>query len=162
MHLRQSRFERGNPAATAIMITSVLASVGCDRAESPFAPDFGVPEPPRPSISAEPPAAEDPPVAAIDIPSSPGSETADSSVTPVENQLKSAPAISRVSIRPLVVVDGVRQPADFGLSDIESLDIDHVEIVKRPAAVMLYGPGAEGGAIEIRTKHGTQASIPTG
>ncbi|MYG48402.1 MAG: hypothetical protein F4164_03290 [Gemmatimonadales bacterium] len=162
MHLGQSRFERGNPAATAVLMACVLASVGCDGAESPFAPDFGVAEPSRLTVPADPPAVEDPPAAAIDIPSSSGDETADSSVTPAEDQPKSAPAISRVSIRPLVVVDGIMLPDDWLWSDIEDLDIYHVEIVKGAAAIMLYGPRARGSAIDIRTKRGAQATLPNG
>ena len=162
MLLGQCRFERGNPAATAMMMASVLASVGCERAESPFAPDFGVPEPPRLSVAAELPSAAGPRAAAIDIPSTPGDETADSSATPAEDQPKSSPRIRRVSVRPLVVVDGVMLADDWRFSDIEALDICHVEIVKGVAAIMLYGPRARGGAIDIQTKRGTQATVPSG
>jgi len=159
MLFRQSRFERGNPAATAMLLASVLASVGCDGAASPFAPDFGVEEPSRLSVPADPPAVKDPPAAAIDVPSSSGDEKADSSAAPAEDQPKSAPAIPRVSIRPLVLVDGVMLPDDWRWSDIEALDIYHVEIVKGAAAIMLYGPRARGGAIDIQTKRGAQATI---
>ncbi|MCZ0934197.1 MAG: TonB-dependent receptor plug domain-containing protein [Gemmatimonadetes bacterium] len=129
----QSRFERGNPAATALMMASVLASVGCDRAESPFAPDFGVEEPSRLSVPAE--------------------------QTSVEQLSEESPATEPTSIStdcrsipPLVVIDGVEQPEDFPLSDVKALDIDHVEVVKGRAAILLYGPRARGGAIDIQTK----------
>lgn len=70
----------GNLSTTAMMMGAVLASVGCDRVESPFAPDFGVEEPPRPSVSAEPPSAAEPPAETTDV------------------QPESTPGISRVSI----------------------------------------------------------------
>ena len=160
MRLDQKRFERGNPAAIAMLLASVLASIGCDGAESPFAPDFGVDEPAQLSVSVDPPSVEEPPAAATDIPSSPGGS--DASATSVEDQPKSAPMISRVSIRPLVLVDGVMLADDWRFSDIETLDIYHVEIVKGAAAIMLYGPRARGGAIDIQTKHGTQGTLLTG
>lgn len=145
----------GNLSATAMMMAGVLASVGCDRAESPFAPDFGVEEPPRLSVSAEPPSVEEPSAAAIDAPPPAGGETTDV-------QPKSTPGISRVSIRPLIIIDGVMQPNDFRLSDIQRVDIYHVEIVKGRAATYLYGPRAQNGAIDIQTRRGTQAAILNG
>ena len=153
---------RGNLLASTMMMACVLASVGCGPGESLFAPDFGVEEPSRLSVPADPPAVEDPPAAAIDVPSSSGDEPADSSAAPAEDQPKSDPAIPRVSIRPLVLVDGVMLPDDWRFSDIENLDIYHVEIVKGAAAIMLYGPRARGGAIDIQTKRGAQAAILNG
>ncbi len=176
----QSRVERGNPAATAMLMASVLASVGCDRVESPFAPDFGVEKPPQLSVSAEPPAAAEPPeageppVAAIDAPRA-GGETADPPVKtpgvwrvepgePESVMLRGSTSISTDcrSVPPLIVIDGVVQPEDFHISGVEALDIDHVEVVKGAAATMLYGPRAANGAIDIQTKRGTQATILNG
>jgi len=154
MLLDQNRFERGNPAAIAMMMASVLASVGCDGAESPFAPDFGAEEPPQLSVSAEPPSLEEPPAAATDIPSSPGDEAADSPATPLDDQAESSPRILTVSIRPLIMIDGVTQPDDFPLSDVRRMDIHHVDIVKGAVAMRLYGPRARGGAVEIWTTQG--------
>lgn len=140
----------------------VFSGVGCSTVESPFAPDFAVEEIPRLSLPDEPPSAEAPPVAAIDVPPSPGGEAADASVDAVDDQPKPAPRIRRVSIAPLVVIDGIMQPDDFRLADVQHLDIDHVEIVKGAAAIQLYGPRARGGAIDILTKDGTHASILNG
>ena len=133
---QSSKSRRGSLSVTVMMMAAVLASVGCDRAESPFAPEFGVEEPPRLSVSAEPPSAAELPAETTDV------------------QPKSTPLISRVSIRPLVVVDGIMLPDDWHFSDIRNLDIEHAEIVKGAGAMKLYGPRARGGAIEIWTKQG--------
>ena len=156
-----SSFRRWNPPATAIGMACFLASVGCG-AESPFAPDFRVEETPRLSLSEEPPSVEERPAAATDVPSSRGGESGESSVEAADDQPKLVPGISRVSIAPLVVIDGVVQPDHFRLSDIQHLDIDHVEVVKGAAALQLYGPRAKGGAIEIQTKRGRQATLLNG
>ena len=66
------------------------------------------------------------------------------------------------SIPPLIVIDGVVQPHGTSLSDLGHLDVDHVEIVKGRGATGIYGPTAANGAIEIRTKRGTQAAEPNG
>ncbi|WP_428277134.1 TonB-dependent receptor [Candidatus Palauibacter sp.] len=134
----------GNLSTTAMMMAGILTSVGCDRGESPFAPDFGVEEPPRPSVSAEPPSAAELPAETTDV------------------QPKSTPRISRVSIRPLIIIDGVMQPEDSELAGLEALDIYHVEIVKGRAAAILFGPRAANGAIDIQTRHRTQATILNG
>ncbi len=67
---------------------------------------------------------------------------------------------------PLIYVDGVRiyggrTPTNVGgrqfidpFNDINAEDIDHVEIVKGPAATTLYGTEASGGVIQIFTKQG--------
>ena len=162
----------GNLSASAMMMAAVLASVGCDGVESPFAPDFGVEEPPRLSVSAEPPSVEEPSAAAIDVPPPSDGETADPSASPVAEQpgveepgmLRGSTSISTQcrSMPPLIVVDGVVLPEGSHLSAIRTLDIEHVEIVKGPAAVALYGPRAQNGAIDIQTKHGTQATLLNG
>jgi TonB-linked SusC/RagA family outer membrane protein len=67
---------------------------------------------------------------------------------------------------PIIYVDGVRiyngstgttltgRQTTLPLNDIDASDIDHVEIVKGPAATTLYGTEASGGVIQIFTKHG--------
>ena len=162
----------GNLSATAMMMASVLSSVGCDGVESPFAPEFGVEEAPRLSVSAEPPSTEEPPAAAIDVPPPSDSEAADPSASPVAEQpgvdepvmLREPTSIDIQcsSAAPLIIIDGVMQPDDFRLLDIQRMDIDHVEIVKGPAAVILFGPRAENGAIDIQTKRATQGTILNG
>ena len=142
---RPGRFGFGSPAATAMLLACVLASVGCDRAESPFAPDFGVEEPSRLSVPAE--------------------QTGDGSPEqPEVIRLREPTSISTDcrSIPPLVVIDGVVQPEDFPISDVKALDIAHVEIVKGVAATILYGPRGENGVIEIHTKGGKKATLLNG
>lgn len=68
---------------------------------------------------------------------------------------------------PIIYVDGIRiyngntgttttgRQTTLPLNDIDAADIDHVEIVKGPAATTLYGTQASGGVIQIFTKHGT-------
>jgi TonB-linked SusC/RagA family outer membrane protein len=56
---------------------------------------------------------------------------------------------------PLIVVDGVIQADGAALSDINTLDIESVEIVKGAAASSLYGSRAQAGVIQITTKRGT-------
>ncbi len=67
---------------------------------------------------------------------------------------------------PLIYIDGVRvfnghTPTNVGgrqfispLNDIPAEDIDHIEIVKGPAATTLYGTEASGGVLQIFTKQG--------
>jgi len=143
MLLGQSRFERGKSAATAMMMASVLASVGCDRAESPFAPDFGVEEPSRLSVPAEQTSVEQP-----------SEESPAAEPTSISTDCRSVP--------PLVVIDGVVQPEDFPIADVKALDIAHVEVVRGVAATTLYGPRAENGVIEIQTKRGKKATLLNG
>lgn len=163
LYSRSSSWKRGSPAAI-LLVGCVLASVGCGRAESPFAPDFGVEEPPRQAAAEEPPAAVQPSAPATDVSSPPVSEAAESTVMPADGQsgetepvtLRGPTSISTGSrsILPLIVIDGVMQPEDAYLSDIESLDIEHVEIVKGAYAMRLYGPRARHSVIDIRTKRG--------
>ncbi len=58
------------------------------------------------------------------------------------------------TLSPLIVIDGVIQSEGATLSDVNALDIDHVEIVKGAAAASLYGSRAQNGVIEISTKRG--------
>ena len=69
--------------------------------------------------------------------------------------LRSPTSISR-SNSPLIIVDGVVQSQAFGGSsaDLESLDIESIEIVKGAAASSLYGARAATGVIQIRTRRG--------
>jgi TonB-dependent SusC/RagA subfamily outer membrane receptor len=50
------------------------------------------------------------------------------------------------------VIDGVITQGRF--SDIDPLDIDHVEVRKGAAAAAMYGSRGQGGVIEITTKRG--------
>ncbi len=66
-------------------------------------------------------------------------------------QLRSPTSIQR-STSPLIVVDGVI----LGNSsvDIESLDVESIEVLKGAAAAGLYGSRAGSGVIQIRTRRG--------
>jgi len=59
---------------------------------------------------------------------------------------------------PLIIVDGTI--SRFGLADINSQDIERVEVVKGAAASSLYGSDAADGVIQIFTKRGDR--IPDG
>jgi len=69
--------------------------------------------------------------------------------------LRSPTSISK-SNSPLIVVDGVIQSDAFGASsaDLQSMDIESVEVVKGAAGASLYGARAAAGVINIRTKRG--------
>jgi TonB-linked SusC/RagA family outer membrane protein len=69
--------------------------------------------------------------------------------------LRSPTSISK-STSPLIVVDGVilSQSFDGSSADLESMDIESVEVVKGAAAASLYGSRAASGVIQIRTKRG--------
>lgn len=70
--------------------------------------------------------------------------------------LRSPTSINK-SNSPLIVVDGVilSQSFDGSTADLESLDIESVEVVKGAAAASLYGSRASAGVIQIRTKRGS-------
>src|SRR6266480_489550 len=59
---------------------------------------------------------------------------------------------------PLIIVDGTI--THFGLADINSEDIERVEVVKGAAASSLYGSNAANGVVQIFTKRGDR--IPDG
>lgn len=73
---------------------------------------------------------------------------------------------------PIIYVDGVRiyngttpvsassRQSTLPLNDIDASEIDHIEVVKGPAATTLYGTEASGGVIQIFTKKGI-AGKPT-
>ncbi len=70
--------------------------------------------------------------------------------------LRSPSSINKTTF-PLVVVDGVILSQSFGGStaDLQSLDIESVEVVKGAAAASLYGSRAANGVIQIRTRRGS-------
>jgi TonB-linked SusC/RagA family outer membrane protein len=74
-------------------------------------------------------------------------------------QLRTPSSISK-SNAPLIVVDGVilAQTVDAGTADLNSLDIESVEVVKGAAAASLYGSRASNGVIQIRTRRGAGLS----
>jgi TonB-linked SusC/RagA family outer membrane protein len=67
---------------------------------------------------------------------------------------------------PIIYVDGVRiynggtgtsvvgRQQTNPLNDIDASDIDHIDVIKGPAATTLYGTQASGGVIQIFTKQG--------
>ena len=59
---------------------------------------------------------------------------------------------------PLIIVDGTI--THFGLADINSEDVERVEVVKGAAASSLYGSNAANGVVQIFTKRGDR--IPDG
>jgi TonB-linked SusC/RagA family outer membrane protein len=69
--------------------------------------------------------------------------------------LRSPTSISKGNA-PLFVVDGVILASTFDRSttDLSSLDIESIEVVKGAAAASLYGSRAANGVIQIRTKRG--------
>lgn len=62
------------------------------------------------------------------------------------------PCASTESPGPLIIVDGTI--TRHGLADINSEDIDHLEVVKGAAASSLYGSDAANGVVQIFTKRG--------
>src|SRR5690606_32996980 len=69
--------------------------------------------------------------------------------------LRSPTSINKTTF-PLVVVDGVILSQSFSAStaDLESMDIESIEVVKGAAAASLYGSRAANGVIQIRTRRG--------
>ncbi|MBA3403801.1 MAG: carboxypeptidase regulatory-like domain-containing protein, partial [Gemmatimonadaceae bacterium] len=76
--------------------------------------------------------------------------------------LRSPTSINK-STAPLIVVDGVILSQSFGAStaDLESMDIESMEVVKGAAAASLYGSRAAAGVIQIRTKRGSNLAEGT-
>lgn len=62
------------------------------------------------------------------------------------------------SMAPLVVVDGVIQSENATLSDLGTLDVDHVQVLKGAAAGSLYGSRGQNGVILVATKRGGDLS----
>jgi TonB-linked SusC/RagA family outer membrane protein len=107
--------------------------------------------------------AEDMPVPATNAIESIQGKVAGVSITPSGQPgggtnvvLRSPTSISK-STAPLLVVDGVIQTQSFtgSSADLESMDIESVEVVKGAAAASLYGSRASSGVIQIRTKRGS-------
>ncbi|HST62559.1 MAG TPA: TonB-dependent receptor plug domain-containing protein, partial [Longimicrobium sp.] len=75
--------------------------------------------------------------------------------------LRSPTSINK-SNSPLIVVDGVilSQSFDGSTADLESMDIESVEVLKGAAGASLYGSRAASGVIQIRTRRG--ANNPEG
>ncbi len=71
-------------------------------------------------------------------------------------QLRSPTSINKAN-SPLIVVDGVIQSQAFGASssDLESMDIESIEVIKGAAAASLYGSRASSGVLQIKTRRGT-------
>lgn len=63
------------------------------------------------------------------------------------------------SQEPLIVIDGVISTG--GMSDINSEDIESMEVIKGAAAAALYGSRAQAGVIQITTTRGSQAGGET-
>jgi TonB-linked SusC/RagA family outer membrane protein len=79
----------------------------------------------------------------------PGSET--------NVRLRSATSLSPgANNAPLIVVDGVITKS--GLADLNSEDIESIEVLKGPASAGIYGSDAAAGVINIVTKRGRNAS----
>ncbi len=76
------------------------------------------------------------------------------------NILLRSPTSINKATAPLIVVDGVILSSTFGGSsaDLESMDIETVEVVKGAAAASLYGSRAAAGVIQIKTRRG--AALP--
>jgi TonB-linked SusC/RagA family outer membrane protein len=74
--------------------------------------------------------------------------------------LRTPTSINR-SNTPLFVVDGVVLASTFGRSstDLSSLDIESIEVVKGAAAASLYGSRAAAGVINIRTRRGAGPGV---
>ncbi len=94
----------------------------------------------------------------IDANGSPGGEptirlrAATSLATP--SACSSQPCPATESSGPLIIVDGTI--TRHGLADINSQDIDHVEVVKGAAASSLYGSDAANGVVQIFTRRGSR------
>ncbi|MEJ7760331.1 MAG: SusC/RagA family TonB-linked outer membrane protein [Gemmatimonadaceae bacterium] len=73
------------------------------------------------------------------------------------NILLRSPTSINKSTSPLIVVDGVILSQSFSGStaDLESMDIESMEVIKGAAAASLYGSRAAAGVIQIRTKRGS-------
>ena len=69
----------------------------------------------------------------------------------VSIQLRAANSLS-TGQQPLIILDGII--LEGGLSDINTEDIDRIEVVKGAAGASLYGSRASNGVIEIFTKRG--------
>ncbi len=80
--------------------------------------------------------------------------------TGVSIVLRSPTAITGTN-SPLFVVDGVVLSSTIGGTtlDLESLDIENVEVIRGAAAASIYGSRAAGGVISITTNRGQRTSV---
>ncbi|MDX2183735.1 MAG: SusC/RagA family TonB-linked outer membrane protein [Gemmatimonadaceae bacterium] len=108
-------------------------------------------------------AAEDAPVPATNAIETVAGKVAGVSVIPtgqagsgINIQLRTPTSINK-SNDPLIVVDGVILSQSFGAAtaDLQSMDIESIEVVKGAAAATLYGSRAASGVIQIRTRRGS-------
>src|SRR5207302_1254310 len=75
-------------------------------------------------------------------------------------RLRSATSISPgANNQPLVIVDGVITKA--GIADINSEDIESIEVLKGPASAGIYGSDAAAGVVNIITKRGRSSAEGT-
>lgn len=75
--------------------------------------------------------------------------------TGVDLQLRTPASINKEN-RPLYVVDGViLSQAAGGTVDLNSLDIESIEVVKGAAGASIYGSRASNGVVQIRTRRGS-------
>ncbi len=61
-----------------------------------------------------------------------------------------------VGPEPLIVIDGVIQAEGASKEELGALDIDHIEIIKGPAAGAMYGDRARDGVIQVTTKNASR------
>lgn len=61
------------------------------------------------------------------------------------------------SAPPLIILDG--QPADINLRDINSFDIETIQVLKDAASASIYGSRAASGVILIETKKGKEGKL---
>jgi TonB-linked SusC/RagA family outer membrane protein len=79
--------------------------------------------------------------------------------TGISIQLRSPTSINRNNT-PLFVVDGViLSDVDASSADLNSLDIESIEVVKGAAGASLYGSRAAAGVIQIKTARGNGLSL---
>lgn len=160
--------KRANASGTLATLVWVPLSVGCAKLDGPLRPDLASDLNRTPGLSSSPgqvsagerPAVEpdvSPPVdewvCASDVPEA-GQSRETASNTP---RGPISITTSCRSVSPLIRIDGVVLPDGCKLSDIGSLDVESVEVLKGASVTALYGPRAANGVIDIRTKRGTQA-----
>lgn len=64
---------------------------------------------------------------------------------------------STTSTQPLLVIDGT--PTNINLNDINSMDIESIQVLKDAASASIYGSRAASGVILITTKQGKKGSL---
>lgn len=76
---------------------------------------------------------------------------------PIDMLLRGDNNLVNTSSAPLIVVDGIILQGS--ISDINSDDVESIEVVKGAAAAALYGSRAGNGVLAIRTKRGSSLNI---